>query len=298
VPSFTINWTPSDTSSFRVPGGSTGVRVWQTFQPSLTVNGVPTDVNNLPLGFNILTASLSLHFIPVFNGSATSPSPTSQSEIISGLVRYSSSYVQNDLTLLNGIPIGSLTYSNPIIAGVMFDIFQITDRIDNTSSSPATSVGWDTPATNALVTAGTYSIISTKWVISNLTNPGKEFVPGDTGKITSSDGSYNFSTVTKVTINSTDITVFTVQTAAEVQFVVPSNTPSESNQPTTVTDPTNFTGSALAGYVTVVTADASGVYTLTPGATHDTVYISSQVDGTTNNVAIPNPFASTGFING
>lgn len=43
----------------------------------------------------------------------------------------------------------------------------------------------------------------------------------------------------------------------------------------------------------VITADPSGVYTLTPGKTHDTLY---DHQGGTTNVAIPNPFIETAFL--
>lgn len=56
-----------------------------------------------------------------------------------------------------------------------------------------------------------------------------------------------------------------------------------------------FSGRVAAGVLTVLFADASGIYTLVPGKTTDTLYDRT---GTTTEVKIPNPFAKTGFIGG
>lgn len=144
---------------------------------------------------------------------------------------------------------------------------------------------------------GNYAIISTKWVLSNLTNPGKSFRPGDTGKLTSSDLSYDFSFMTEIDISSTiTITTFTTITPAAITFVIPPNTPTNTYTPTIKS--TQFSGFATLGPLTVIPADSSGIYTIASGKTNDTIYLSTQTDNTTIDNAIPNPFAKTGFIGG
>lgn len=60
---------------------------------------------------------------------------------------------------------------------------------------------------------------------------------------------------------------------------------------------TQFSGDIVLGTLTILLANASGIYTLVKGKTSDTLYSSAR-DGTTYNVKIPNPFARTGFIGG
>jgi len=58
-----------------------------------------------------------------------------------------------------------------------------------------------------------------------------------------------------------------------------------------------FSGTITLGSLTILLTNASGIYTLVPGKTNDTLYDSAR-DGTTRNVRIPDPFAKTGFIGG
>lgn len=58
--------------------------------------------------------------------------------------------------------------------------------------------------------------------------------------------------------------------------------------------PTRFAGSVPLGNFTILVARASGIYRFIPGKTNDTLYATAR-DGTTYDVAIPIPFAKTGF---
>lgn len=62
-------------------------------------------------------------------------------------------------------------------------------------------------------------------------------------------------------------------------------------------DGTQFSGSVPLGSLVILLTDHSGIYTLVPGKSNDTLY-SSLRDGTTRDVKIPNPFIKTGFIGG
>lgn len=58
-----------------------------------------------------------------------------------------------------------------------------------------------------------------------------------------------------------------------------------------------FSGSVPLASLLVLFTNGSGIYVLTPGQAHDVIY-SSDRDGTTRNVKIPNPTFKTGFIGG
>ncbi len=67
-----------------------------------------------------------------------------------------------------------------------------------------------------------------------------------------------------------------------------------------VLDPTfspTITGPIPIGSMEVVSANASGVYTIVPGKTDDTLYDNDD-PGTTEDVKIPDPFFRTGFVGG
>lgn len=80
---------------------------------------------------------------------------------------------------------------------------------------------------------------------------------------------------------------------------------SEACQQTTQSDPevppvivvvcgTQFGGTVTLGTLTVLVAEASGIYRFVDGKTNDTLYATAR-DGTTYDVKIPNPGAKTGF---
>jgi len=150
---------------------------------------------------------------------------------------------------------------------------------------------------------GDYSIVSTKWVVSNLTNPNTNspmvFSPGDIGQITSSDGSYDFSTLTKINISSTIIVSqpFITQTPTVITFQIPPTVPPGTYTPTT--QGTGFSGDAYLGPMSIIVADSSGIYAIAPGKTNDTLYMGSgSGNNITNDNAIPTPFIKTGYIGG
>lgn len=58
-----------------------------------------------------------------------------------------------------------------------------------------------------------------------------------------------------------------------------------------------FSGSVSLGTLDILFENVSGIYQLTPGVKHDTLYSDSR-DGTTIDVAIPSPFGKTGFVGG
>lgn len=70
------------------------------------------------------------------------------------------------------------------------------------------------------------------------------------------------------------------------------------NEPTDDPDnPDPFTGSVPLSPVTILYADTSGIYNITPNKRTDTLYNGAR-DGSSDEVAIPKPFIKTGFIGG
>lgn len=88
-----------------------------------------------------------------------------------------------------------------------------------------------------------------------------------------------------------------VQTPRVLTFTIPSACRGAVASTISVTgDGTQFSGTVALGTLTVLNTNASGLYTLVPGKTNDTLYRNAR-DGTTRDVAIPNPRVRTGFLN-
>lgn len=195
------------------------------------------------------------------------------------------------------IKIGADTAASNLTTMSFVDIPPLT-----LNSMLATIVGfnWDIGPSGILIfpyaVTGNYDIISARWVINNITHPGLNFEVGDIAQITSDDGSYNgFASITEVDLDAHAVTTFTLQSATEIRFVIP--TLIDDTYLVSVTDSgVQFSGSAVVGPLTVITIDSSGLYRIVPDKTHDTLYLDSSVNGTTFNTKIPNPFAKTGFI--
>lgn len=172
---------------------------------------------------------------------------------------------------------------------------------------------------------GSYQIIGTGWKLTNLTHPGYPtgtFNPGDTAQIKVDPpppGSPpDLTKVTKVSIGTIDITTFILQTPTIIQFTIPCpdgsiatpcpNDPSFFCCPNSLISSytaainitsTEFSGSIALGSLSILIANASGIYTISTNSRHDTVYIdSSGATNDTGDVAIPDPYFKTGFIGG
>ena len=144
---------------------------------------------------------------------------------------------------------------------------------------------------DSLFIAGNYTPLNFSWTVPQ-NNDSVEV--GDIISITSSGP--NALDLTQLTISlACGVVVPIVQTANLFTFAVPGSC--SGNGVTAITATGNgvqFSGSVPLGYLTILLTNASGIYTLTPGATHDTLY-SSLRDGSTRNVKIPDPFAKTGY---
>lgn len=158
---------------------------------------------------------------------------------------------------------------------------------------------WTTVLFQNLIMHGAYQIISTQWVLENLTHPSlspDRALSGDRMRLTSSAPG-NLTTVTEITINNTPVVPpYEEQTDTVIIFTIPT-LPSQGPVPITITNPTQFSGTAMIGPLTILEANSSGIYTLTSGKTCDTIYISTS-NNETEDIKIPNPTIKTGFIGG
>lgn len=146
---------------------------------------------------------------------------------------------------------------------------------------------------------GTYSSTTYTFI---LTPPGDNPVsPGDPIKITSP----TLNPVTIVTITITypggEVPVppenITVQDPTELIFILP-DLPDDPPIITVTITSTEFSGTVDAGkLLTIFFTNATGIYTLVPGKTTDTLYDNTD-PGTTVEVKKPNPTFKTGFIGG
>lgn len=130
---------------------------------------------------------------------------------------------------------------------------------------------------------GTYVIVSSKSVMDP---PSGNVSPGDIVTIEGPDlpADINFMNSHGIYI---PITILT-QNSNQIRFIVPVG----SYGPHTV-----FSGSVPLGTLTVLLINASGIYTLIPGKTNDTLYDNDSAPETMD-VMIPSPFIKTGFIGG
>jgi hypothetical protein len=153
----------------------------------------------------------------------------------------------------------------------------------------------------SLFLTGLYDIISTQWVVTNLTHPNSN-VPldihaGDRIQITTPDASFDFTTVTKIKTKNFEITSFITQTSLLLIFEIP-RTSSDDSSTLLLMEGTTFVGNAVVTTVNILAMHASGIYKLVAGKTNDTIYDNSSTGNTTTDTKFPDPFIKTGFIGG
>lgn len=152
-------------------------------------------------------------------------------------------------------------------------------------------------AIDELSITGTYTLLGYSYTIPE---DGNSVEVGDIISITSpGTNPLTDLDLTHLTISMTCGTVVPItQTQTLYTFAVPATCSGAGVVNILATgDGFQFSGSVPLGTLNVLLTNASGIYTLVPGKTNDTLY-SSLRDGTTRNVKIPNPFGKTGYIGG
>jgi hypothetical protein len=148
-----------------------------------------------------------------------------------------------------------------------------------------------------IILQGTYDLIPFQWTLDPISGSNVDI--GDLVTITSDPNDPDHLLLDQLTISMSCGTVVPIiQTETLFTFLIPGSCTGNGSTSITATgNGTQFSGSVSLGTLNILLTNGSGIYVLTPGATHDTLY-SSLRDGTTRNVKIPNPFAKTGFIGG
>jgi hypothetical protein len=262
------------------PGAQSGSITCTPNDNAIYLDGssTPTNINSLPVGFNVTSAKYTPGITSPLTTNTTESNVGAQTASPAAVINYNSSLVSLNDVLATQF-------------GVIWTINDANNGEIDTSSQ--------------LIT-GNYNIISTQWTIINLTRPGAtNFAAGEHGKLYNSYT--HFDTITSIQVRKVDGTILKIpssdfidQTPLFIIFPIPDNPGSPGDMPTIspVDNGTNFIGSALAGSITIVVIDRSGLYLGSDSLRYDTVYVNSGTDATTENLAIPQPFFKTGFIGG
>lgn len=264
---------------------------WTTLGVNIVVDGVPTSFAGLPSGFRVISAILSVAGI-TFNAS--------QGNIPLDLLGGSIKIDANSI-------IDTITYTIVPVSGATINIGTKTLTYDFSSGRIAKPSILDI-CLNGFVLTVTISDTS----VLNLGYLRAVFGGGVTLSGTYVIDSYSISPTTVrafdvVTVDGDTTTIVTLN-AYNSSGVLITSPPILSNTGTSLTFyvdvPTLgpvyiFSGSVLLGVLTMLdAANTSGIYRIVTDKTADTIYLSSDVGALTADVAIPMPFARTGFIGG
>lgn len=134
-----------------------------------------------------------------------------------------------------------------------------------------------------LIAQGNYAIASTK---TTMDPPSGDVSPGDIVTIEGPNlpAAISFVNAQGIVI---PITVL-IQDSGSLKFIIPVGTYGYH---------TIFSGSVPLGTLNILQINASGIYTLVPGKTNDTLYDNDSAPETMD-VMIPSPFIKTGFVGG
>lgn len=274
------------------PAGNAEIRFnIDTSAITLTGDVVGTfGINGLPAGFQVLTAAFKFHTL---NGA----SPGDSTDIIrSGLsVGSADPDAGTNWNIALDVSAGFLA--------LFLDTYGFLVANTGGSSGASWSGNRQAGAGNTML-SGTYDLLGFQFTYDldppsgssvNANTPGQD--NGDIITISSDPGDPDALLLDELVLSVAcgAVEIITQQTHL-LTFRMPASCGTGGMVVLTATgNGTQFSGSVTLGILTVLLTDGSGIYILTPGATHDTLY-SSERDGTTRNVKIPRPFGKTGFI--
>lgn len=247
--------------------------------------------NSLPAGFTIVSANLTLHTQHSEDGTidysyGLLPS-FSETNIFVGFNNYL-------ITQLGNISATDFIANKITVHGVM----------STTLGGPPQMVGLF--YLSGFVLSGTYAIQNFSWTLQTPTDPVQHnshitvtssplnINPIDFSQILTASLNYIDSLGNLKSINIPSINWITFTLYLFV-FSIPDLGADNPPIVEIFITGTQFAGSVSLGkLMTIFFANATGIYTLTPGKTDDTLYDNS--NGGTINVKIPNPFIKTGFV--
>lgn len=236
----------------------------------------PTEINSLPAGFNLSDATV---------------------EVYSGLLEGDELYLQfsalQESANLTGTTCVRKSFAYPTTLPAPFLLYSSGFGIRKAQASSSYRFA-------GLKITGSYVTVSGSFTIPT----AQPVTVGDTITIDATSGLDDVTSVNILYEDSLGATQeveilaasFVTQSATQITFLLP-----VAFNGLTVTGSVYLLSTAFSGYVfvaplSILVADASGIYRIVPGKTDDTIYT-----GTSNNteeVAIPRPLIKTGFIGG
>lgn len=242
--------------------------------------GTPiTNVAFLPAGFVVLTCQLK---VVISNNLATTPDTDN--------IGFNS-FEKTEISGSSGIaPFFTHLYAHPGILPGNLHILGETPIVELECTGEAGSVNTSIEFIQIL---GTYGIQSHNYELDPESSSEVEegqVIHVESGGIPGATP-IDFSAAS-IRVNGVEVELIT-QSSSGLSFAIPPG----SGAVTVELFSTLFSGSITLGSYTVLVANGSGIYVLTPGKTDDTLYSSSR-DGTTWDARIPDPFVKTGFIRG
>jgi hypothetical protein len=299
--------TVNETGSWSLLGGAidapsalsgVGGRLGLTFPPSgsyaldcipgttILIDGVPTLLADLPVGFHIV--DLTLHMTAVIN------SPT---HFTAFAMQYNMSQVYTNPNIPNGGATAPIDVTGLTPSDLYGDHFSLSLTTDGDASATINS--------NGFFITGTYDIQNFTFDLSLATQPVQQ---GTLVTITSDPNDPDHMELNQLTeidivqgVDLTPVTIVGTPTEFEIVFEIPDLSTLPVPNPQTlhfqaVGNGVQFSGSVPLGKLeTILFRNAPGIYFLDKTATSDTLY---DPDGGTINVPIPEPFFKTGFIGG
>jgi hypothetical protein len=289
-----------------LPSGSVSSIFLDTTKITVDSNQ-PVDQSQLPVGFNVTAAVFNSSIWTGGNVTAISSCPGGNTTTPAG---------QGNVTA-NVNYTGINADLNVILGGLLSVVWTVTGSTGEFH-------------VRSQIVTGTYGILAWQWTLSNLTHPGGPTLAGDIVRVSVAPPN-TLTGVNQINLGPFQfVPPFCNQTPYYIDFLIPcpdgsqakpcSNVPPANipiwppipcsvfkavpyccppglppkTLPVTVYNPTAFSGSVVAGAITVNSPNCTGIYSLIPGQTHDVALIG----GNNTNVQIPNPFWKTGYVGG
>lgn len=233
------------------------------------------DISGLPAGFTITAATLTI----------------------------SSDQANGNITR-NGFTIGACDPTGLAVnVNLSANLGVLAVILDTYGIDVTTDPGWMPPVTCSFWQCSISGTWETLGFAFSFPQDGDTVAPNDTITITSdgdplTDLLLDELTVQLIDLHGTETEITpTTQTDTLLVFLVP-DLPAGTYILQFTGNGVQFSGTVQAGSLIILLVDGSGLYVLRSGQRHDTYYYDSPNGDTTTNLAIPRPFAKTGFIGG
>jgi hypothetical protein len=249
---------------------------------------VPLGINDLPPGFVVDDAKIVIAST-LFGGFDDFVNSNSSGSILKANID-----IGNPIRRSTDLPITTFTEPTEIVLPL---------PISNPSLFAFLGFRWDNSNSvsyqmDRLVITGNYHIETFQWTLNPVS--GSNVEQQQTITVTSDPGDPNhlqLNNISQLVLFGCGVIIPSVQTQNLLVFSIPTGCGPGLRNLIATGNGIQFSGDITLGSYTILVADASGIYTIVPGKTDDTLYKSAR-DGTTFDVKIPDPFIKTGFIGG